>query len=87
MMWDKLDSTPYGHCTAPDGSSIVRPVDEKLAALQRSHVHMDHYTYPDSNAVRNFCLFGLYAVDRSQAHVIIGMIARTGPVRDTYAGR
>lgn len=52
VVWDKLDSTPFGHCTAPDGSCVVRPVDEKLAALQRSRVHMDHYVYPDTNAVR-----------------------------------
>ena len=52
QLWATVESTPYGHNTAPDGSAIVKPVDEKLAALQRSRMLMDHYTYPRGNEVR-----------------------------------
>ena len=51
VLWDKLDSTPCGHHAAPDGSIVLKPVDERLAELQRSRVLFDHYTYPCGNEV------------------------------------
>jgi hypothetical protein len=43
VLWDKLDSTPYGRNMMTDGSYVIKPVDQKLAELQRSHIPMDHY--------------------------------------------
>ena len=51
VLWDKLDSTPCGHHAAPDGSIVLKPVDERLAELQRSRVLFDQYTYPRGNEV------------------------------------
>jgi hypothetical protein len=50
--WAKLDSTPYGRNVASDGSVVLKDVNELLAELQRSHVHMDHYTFPTGKEVR-----------------------------------
>jgi hypothetical protein len=55
VLWDKLESTPCGHNAAPDGSCVLKPVDEKLAELQRSRVPMDHYTFPTGREARTCC--------------------------------
>eukprot|EP00892_Ulva_mutabilis_P012117 jgi/Ulvmu1/9278/UM050_0027.1 len=46
LLWDRLGSTPYGRNMDPDGSYVVKPVDEHLAELQKSHIPMDHYNFP-----------------------------------------
>ena len=51
VLWDKLDSTPYGRNMLPDGSYVIKPVDQKLAELQKSHVYMDHYNTPTGKEV------------------------------------
>ena len=57
VLWDKLESTPYGHNGAPDGSAIIRPVDAKLAERQRSHVMMNHYGFRRGYDVRSLALY------------------------------
>ena len=56
----------------PDGSYVVKPVDEHLVELQRSHVPMDHYNFPRDRQVGNhLCyavfLYGLVSVSRDGA--------------------
>lgn len=54
LLWDRLGSTPYGRNMDPDGSYVVKPVDpdQHLVELQRSHIPMDHYTFPRDREVR-----------------------------------
>lgn len=54
VLWDKLDSTPYGRNMLPDGSYVIKPVDQKLAELQKSHIFMDHYNTPTGKEVPIF---------------------------------
>ena len=35
----------------PDGNYVVKPVDERLAELQKSHIPMDHYSFPRDRQV------------------------------------
>lgn len=50
-MWDDLHihATPYGHCVDKTGQYIVRPMSGASMALRKSHIPMDHYTYPRGN--------------------------------------
>lgn len=54
VQWDKLDSTPYGRNMLPDGSYAIKPVNQKLAELQKSHIFMDHYNTPTGREVSSF---------------------------------
>lgn len=57
LLWNRLESTPYGRNMDPDGNYIVKPVDQKLMELQKSHIPMDHYGFPRDRQV-DACKFG-----------------------------
>lgn len=45
LLWDRLESTPYGRNMDRNGNYIVKPVDEQMAELQKSSILMDHYRF------------------------------------------
>lgn len=51
LLWDRLECTPYGRNMDPDGNYIVKPADERLSELQKSHIPMDHYSFPRDRQV------------------------------------
>lgn len=46
LMWDKVESTPYGHCMDQNGNYMWKPASEAERANRRSALHLDHYNVP-----------------------------------------
>ncbi len=42
-MWDKLESTPFGHFSDANGDLTATTMSEMSAKLATSHIPLDHY--------------------------------------------
>lgn len=45
-MWDKVESTPYGHCMDKCGNYMWKPASEAETANRKSNIYFDHYEVP-----------------------------------------
>lgn len=51
LMWDKVESTPYGHCMDQNGDYVWKPASEAERANRKSTLHLDHYNVPKGKDV------------------------------------